>query len=37
MLGKILKYDLKWVYKFIVIFYALAFIFSVTLDAVVMI
>ena len=29
MLGKILKYDLKWVYKLIIIFYALAFIFSV--------
>ena len=29
MLSKILKYDLKWVYKLIVIFYALAFIFSV--------
>lgn len=29
MLGKILKYDLKWVYKLVVIFYALAFIFSV--------
>ena len=29
MLVKILKYDLKWVYKLIVIFYALAFIFSV--------
>ena len=29
MLGKILKYDLKWVYKLIVIFYFLAFIFSV--------
>lgn len=29
MLGKILKYDLKWVYKLVVIFYSLAFIFSV--------
>ena len=29
MLGKLLKYDLKWVYKLIVIFYGLAFIFSV--------
>ena len=29
MLGKLLKYDLKWVYKLIVIFYILAFIFSV--------
>jgi len=29
MLGKLLKYDLKWVYKLIVIFYCLAFIFSV--------
>lgn len=29
MLGKILKYDLKWVYKLVIIFYALAFIFSI--------
>ena len=29
MLGKLLKYDLKWVYKLIAIFYFLAFIFSV--------
>lgn len=29
MLGKLLKYDLKWVYKVVVIFYILAFIFSV--------
>ena len=29
MLGKLLKYDLKWVYKLIVIFYTLALIFSV--------
>lgn len=29
MLGKLLKYDLKWVYKLVVIFYSLAFIFSV--------
>jgi len=29
MLGKLLKYDLKWVYKVIVVFYILAFIFSV--------
>ena len=29
MLGKLLKYDLKWVYKLIGIFYILAFIFSV--------
>jgi len=29
MLGKILKYDLKWVYKLVVVFYALAFVFSV--------
>lgn len=28
MLGNLLKYDLKWVYKVIVIFYILAFIFS---------
>ena len=28
MLGKLLKYDLKWVYKLVVIFYILAFIFS---------
>ena len=29
MLGKLLKYDLKWVYKLVVIFYILALIFSV--------
>lgn len=29
MLGKLLKNDLKWVYKLVVIFYILAFIFSV--------
>ena len=29
MLGKLLKYDLKWVYKLVVIFYCLAFIFSI--------
>ena len=29
MLGKLLKYDLKWVYKLIIVFYSLAFIFSV--------
>lgn len=29
MLGKLLKYDLKWVYKLIIVFYILAFIFSV--------
>ena len=29
MLSKLLKYDLKWVYKLVVIFYILAFIFSV--------
>ena len=29
MLGKLLKYDLKWVYKLIIVFYCLAFIFSV--------
>ena len=29
MLGKLLKYDLKWVYKLVVIFYILAFIFSI--------
>jgi len=29
MLGKLLKYDLKWVYKLVIIFYILAFIFSV--------
>lgn len=28
MLGKVLKYDLKWVYKVVVVFYILAFIFS---------
>ena len=29
MLGKLLKYDLKWVYKVVVVFYILAFVFSV--------
>ena len=29
MLGKLLKYDLKWVYKVVIIFYILAIIFSV--------
>ena len=29
MLGKLLKYDLKWVYKVVVVFYILAFTFSV--------
>lgn len=29
MLGKLLKYDFKWVYKLIIIFYILAFTFSV--------
>lgn len=29
MLGKVLKYDLKWVYKVVVVFYVLAFVFSV--------
>lgn len=29
MLGKLLKYDLKWVYKVVVVFYLLAFLFSV--------
>ena len=29
MLGKLLKYDLKWIYKVIVVFYILAFIFSI--------
>ena len=29
MLGKLLKYDLKWVYKLIIIFYCLALIFSI--------
>ena len=28
MLGKLLKYDLKWVYKVVIVFYILAFIFS---------
>ena len=28
MLGKLLKYDFKWIYKLIIIFYILAFIFS---------
>lgn len=29
MLGKLLKYDLKWVYKVVVVFYILALIFSI--------
>ncbi len=29
MLGKVLKYDLKWVYKVVGVFYILAFIFSI--------
>ena len=29
MLGKLLKYDLKWIYRVIVVFYALALIFAV--------
>lgn len=29
MLGKLLKHDLKWVYKIIVVFYVLSFIFSI--------
>lgn len=29
MLGKLLKYDLKWVYKVVAVFYILAFIFSI--------
>ena len=29
MLGKLLKYDLKWVYKVVGVFYVLAFIFSI--------
>ena len=29
MLRRLLKYDFKWIYKSIVIFYSLAFIFSV--------
>ena len=29
MLGKLLKYDLKWIYKVVVVFYVLALIFSV--------
>ena len=28
MLGKLLKYDLKWVYKLIVIYYGLALVFA---------
>ena len=28
MLGKLLKYDLKWVYKALIVFYTLSFIFS---------
>ena len=30
MLKKLLKYDLKWIYKLLIIFYILALIFSVT-------
>lgn len=29
MLGKVLKYDLKWIYKVVIVFYILTFIFSV--------
>ena len=29
MLGKVLKYDLKWIYKVVVVFYILTLIFSV--------
>lgn len=29
MLGKLLRHDLKWVYKVVVVFYALSFVFSV--------
>lgn len=29
MLGKLLKYDLKWIYKVVVFFYALSFIFAI--------
>ena len=29
MLGKLIKYDLKWIYKNLIIFYSLAFIFAV--------
>lgn len=29
MLGKLLKYDLKWIYKVVIIFYALSFIFAI--------
>lgn len=29
MLGKLLKYDLKWIYKGIIIFYILSFVFSI--------
>lgn len=29
MLGKLLKYDLKWTYKVLVVFYCLAFVFSI--------
>ena len=28
MLGKLLKYDLKWIYKLIVIYYGLALVFA---------
>ena len=29
MLGKLLKYDLKWVYKVVVVFYILSLFFSI--------
>jgi len=29
MLGKLLKYDLKWIYKVVIVFYALSFIFAI--------
>ena len=29
MLGKLLKYDLKWVYKVVIVFYILALFFSI--------
>ena len=29
MLGKLLKYDLKWIYKLVVIYYGLALVFAI--------
>jgi len=29
MLGKLLKYDLKWIYKLVIVFYALSIVFAI--------